>query len=291
MQSPRGKPRFGTGAFALCAVVVLMSIAAACNRTSGQPGDTAAAFSGDQAAKDGSARVVVSAAASTQDAVAEIARRFTSRTGAAVDINVGSSSALANQILQGAPADVYLSANRQWADAVRQAGLAAKETILLTNKLVLVVPAGNPAGVHSPDDLLSPRVERIAVAGESAPAGIYAERALRSLGLWERIVGQGRIVRGSDVRATLSYVQRGEVQAGVVYATDVRVATNVEAIYAFPADAHEPIEYVLVLLKRAETRRAAAAFFDELQAFAAAEVFRDAGFEPLRTTTSATDHK
>jgi molybdate transport system substrate-binding protein len=243
-------------------------------------------------ASDSPARpVMVSAAASTRDAVALVAQAFEERTGQSIEINSGSSSALAAQILRGAPADLFLSANRRWADAVDEAGLAERSVWLLSNDLVLVAPEGNPAEIQAPADLLSSRVETIAIAGENAPAGVYAEQALRSLDLWDRLEASGKIVRGSDVRATLGLVERGEAQAGVVYATDAPAAQGVLKVCGFSAESHDPIEYVLVLLRASASNAAATQFFEALQSDQGAEVFRGEGFlsgavaEPIANST------
>ena len=118
-------------------------------------------------------------AASTQDAVGELAKEFTRDTGIEVKINPGGSNTLANQIINGAEADVFLSANEQWADAVNEKDFAAETRLLLTNSIVIVVPNGNPAGIKRPEDLLAAKVEHVALAGENVPAGIYAKQALR----------------------------------------------------------------------------------------------------------------
>jgi len=177
------------------------------------------------------------AAASPSGAAEEIARAFGERTGVPVRVSTGASNAVASQVLAGAPADVFLSANPRWADAVP----ARERRALLRNRLVLVVPRGNPAGVASPSDL--PALRRVALAGENVPAGLYAERALRAAGVY----GGLRIARGADVRLTLAFVETGEAEAGVVYATDARASGRVEVVHTFPV----AVEYRLVLLRPA----------------------------------------
>src|SRR5262249_34811402 len=154
----------------------------------------------------------------------------------------------------GAPADLFLSANAKWADEVAKGGQAAESARLLTNQLVIVVPKGNPANVHDPKDLLSDRVKKLALAGEQVPAAMYAEQALTKLDLMKQLVDSGKIVRGQDVRTALSYVERGEAEAGIVYSTDVGVATGIESVYQFDPGLHDDIVYVLVLTKSGATR-------------------------------------
>jgi molybdate transport system substrate-binding protein len=166
--------------------------------------------------------IVVSAAASTKELVEELAKEFRTAAGTEVKVNAGPSNALASQILAGAPADLFISANQQWADEVEKAGKAVSAVRLLTNQLVIVVPRGNPGEVHEPQDLLADKVKKIALAGEKVPAGMYAQQALTKLELLQPLMDAEKIVRGQDVRSALSYVERGEAEAGIVYSTDVR---------------------------------------------------------------------
>ncbi|MFG0334729.1 MAG: molybdate ABC transporter substrate-binding protein [Maioricimonas sp. JB049] len=226
-------------------------------------------------------RVTILAAASTFDAVREIADRFEDEQGVDVQVSSGSSNGLARQIQAGAPADVFISASPTWADTVAESGLLYDRQSLLSNSLVLIVPPGNPVGVCGPEDLAGPRVNHVALAGANVPAGVYAEAALRDVGLFEPLRQSGRIVRGHDVRHTLNYVVRGEVDAGVVYATDARVSPHVAAVYEFPADDARTITYPFVLLKSAADREPARRFWEYLQSEAALEVFRRHGFKVL----------
>jgi molybdate transport system substrate-binding protein len=229
----------------------------------------------------GKPRVLVLAAASTTDAIEEAARDFTEQTGVEVKVSPGPSNALARQVLSGSPADLFLSASVTWAEEVARGGQEAKRRNLLSNRLVLVVPAGNPAGVHSPKDLLSSAVKRVALAGEGVPAGNYAGQALRSLGLYQRLIESHRVVRGHDVRATLAYVEKGEAEAGIVYATDARITDQVTEVYTFPPGTHGRIVYTVTLLKDAAGREAAQSFYDYLFSPAAGRIFEKHGFRRL----------
>jgi len=220
--------------------------------------------------------VVAFVAASTTDAVREIASAFTTEQKAEVKINADDSSKLALQISVDAPAHVFLSANEKWADHVKEKGFAGEIKVLLGNALVIVVPKGNPARVHAPKDLAGAAVKRIAVAGPTVPAGIYARQSLEKLNIWDGL--QEKVVPGENVRGTLAYVERGEVDAGIVYATDAKVSDKVEMVYAFDPAVHDPIRYPLVLLKEGQKNPAARAFFDCLQTPSAGEVFKKYGF-------------
>jgi molybdate transport system substrate-binding protein len=225
--------------------------------------------------------LIVSAAASTKEPIEELGHEFTAEFGTEVKLNVGASNMLANQILAGAPADLFLSANQQWADEVNKGGQTAESVPLVTNKLVIVVPKGNPGGVREPKDLLSAKVKKIALAGEKVPAGIYAGQALTKLDLLKPLTVADKIVRGQDVRNTLSFVERGEAEAGIVYSTDVRVSKGVETAYEFDPSLHDKIVYVLVLLKHGSDNRAAVDLFKFLQSSKADETYKQFGFERL----------
>jgi molybdate transport system substrate-binding protein len=220
-------------------------------------------------------------AASTQDAVREIGDIFGKEHGVEVRLNADASSKLATQITQDAPADLFLSASEEWGDFVRQKGFASRSVPLLANRLVLIVPRGNAARVSRPEDLTQPAVKRLALAGPAVPAGAYARQSLDKLGLGKTLEEQKKIVSGDDVRAALAYVERGEVEAGVVYATDARLSEKVEVVHEFPASSHDPIRYPLVLLKAGANNEAARDFYEFLQSPRASEVFKKFGFTPL----------
>jgi molybdate transport system substrate-binding protein len=227
------------------------------------------------------APVIAFVAASTKEAVSEVASGFTREHHAEVKINADDSSKLAVQIAESAPAHLYLSANEKWADFVAQKGLAEQTTPLLGNTLVIVTPRGNPAHVRSAADLATGSVKRLAVAGPTVPAGIYARQALRKLNVWDALEAGKRVVASENVRVTLTYVERGEVDAGIVYATDARISAAVEVVYTFPADTHDPIRYPLVLLRAGAASPSACAFFDYLKSRAAKDVFAKHGFTLL----------
>jgi molybdate transport system substrate-binding protein len=225
--------------------------------------------------------LTASVAASTSDAVLQLGDHFREATGIEVRVNAGPSNGLAAQILQGAPADLFLSASAEWADSVDKAGLSAARADLLGNRLVVVVPKGNPAGVNAPEDLARDAVKKLALASESVPAGAYAEQALTNLGLLQHLNEAGKIVRGQDVRAALAYVERGEAEAGIVYATDVQAGAKVETACGFDPASHDKIVYVLVLIKRDAENPTARRFYEFLQSREAAAMFAKLGFVPL----------
>src|SRR6185369_14082380 len=128
---------------------------------------------------------------------------------------------------------------------------------LLTNNLVLVVPKGNPGGVSKPEELTGEAVKHVALAGPAVPAGIYGRQSLKKLGLLETLEKRTKIVVGDDVRVTLTFVERGEAEAGIVYDTDARITDKVEVVHTFAPSTHDPIRYPLVLLKAGQEKEAA----------------------------------
>ncbi len=237
----------------------------------------------DPAAGESAPRVIhVLAAASTTDVIGEIARAFERRhPGTRVDICTGSSNGLAQQILAGAPADVFLSANRQWADAVADHGLASDTVDLLGNQLVLIVPEGNPAGIATIHDLNRTGVTRVAIADDQVPAGIYAQQTLQRFGQFDALQQSNRLARGSSVRVTLTYVERAEAEAGIVYATDAAASRHVVVVAQLDPQTHDPVVYPAVLLRQAADNATARAFFGFLQTGPARTLFRGYGFSPL----------
>jgi molybdate transport system substrate-binding protein len=225
--------------------------------------------------------LVILAAASTKDAVEELAVEFERQAGTRVRVSAGPSNALARQIVSGAATDLFLSANEEWAEHVAEQGLAEATAPLLTNQLVLIVPRDNPANIQSAADLAGSRVKRVALAGESVPAGMYAEQALRALGLYGPLMDDKKVVRGQDVRTTLGYVERGEVDAGIVYSTDAKIAKQVAILSEFDLKSYDPIVYPLVLVKRDRPNPTARRLFEFLRSPDAAAVFKQFGFERI----------
>jgi molybdate transport system substrate-binding protein len=234
--------------------------------------------------------ITIFAAASTKDAVEDLAERYTGAGGAAVRTVFAASSTLAKQIAQGAPADLYLSANPSWMDylAERDAIDAASRVDLLGNRLVLIVTGAGPAanaelgklsaatlGAFLDTQLTDDRP--IALADPShVPAGLYAKAALEAFGLWQGLAE--RAARTADVRAALALVDRGEAPVGIVYATDAQISPRVRVAGWFPADSHPPIVYPLALVA-GPANDEARAFYDYLRSADAAAVFRSYGFQ------------
>jgi molybdate transport system substrate-binding protein len=214
----------------------------------------------------------VFAAASLKNALDEVAPGVT--------ISYGASSALARQIENGAPADVFISADLDWMDYVEKKGLLAPGTRrnLLGNRLVLIAPAKEPVRLQPAPGFPIMKVlgkNRIALADPgSVPAGKYAKAAFEKLGVWHQIAG--RVAAAENVRAALALVARGETPLGVVYETDAKAEPNVMVAGTFPADSHPPIVYPVAVLKGA--RPAAVPFLDSLATPRARAIFDQHGF-------------
>jgi len=236
---------------------------------------------GKEEGQRGQGPVLVFVAASTRDAVQEVAADFTAKHGIEIKLSADASSRLAAQIVHDAPADLFLSASEEWPDFVKDRGYSAQSCVLLGNALVLVVPESNPANVTGPKDLTGASVGRVALADPAVPAGKYARQALKKLGLWKDLERQKKVLSGEDVRVALAYVERGEADAGIVYATDARITDKVRQIYKFDPSTHDPICYPLVLLKGGSEKESAHKFYEFLRSSQAAEVFRKHGFTQL----------
>ena len=226
--------------------------------------------------------VTVFAAASLTDAMGDVGRLWQAAGHPALRTSFASSSTLARQIEQGAPAQVFASADEQWADWLQARTLLAPGTRqdILTNSLVLVEPraALRPVAIGPGLDLaalLGPD-GRLAVGDPAhVPAGIYAQQALTRLGLWT--AAEPRLARAEDVRGALLLVERGEAPAGIVYATDVAASAALAVAGVFPPDSHDPITYPFALVQGGDTPEARA-FLQFLSGPEARAVFVKRGF-------------
>ncbi len=226
--------------------------------------------------------LTVFAAASLTEVLQAIGKLWAAANHPEPRFSFASSSTLARQIEAGAPANLFASADEQWADWLQQRGLLVPETrhSLLTNSLVLVVPKDQARTVQvgpglDLDALLGPD-GRVATGDPSnVPAGIYAEAALKSLGLWDRV--QPRLARADSVRAALLLVERGEAPAGIVYATDAAASAGVAVAGKFPLGSYPPITYPFAVVRAYDTP-AARAFLDVLSGPQARDIFTRAGF-------------
>lgn len=231
------------------------------------------------------ADVTVFAAASLKNALDDFSTQWEVQTGNTVTISYAGSSALAKQIIAGAPADIFISANMAWADEVEKAGLVADggRRDILANSLVLIAHGKDAERITIAPGLDLPALladGRLAMAMvDSVPAGIYGKAALTTLGLWDAVAPS--VAQADNVRAALSLVAAGEAPYGIVYATDAAASDNVTIAGTFPADSHPPIVYPAILLKDAADP-AGRAFFEALSGETAKAAFIQQGFSVLK---------
>ena len=229
--------------------------------------------------------ITVFAAASLKEALDEAAVVYEGQTAQPLRMSYAASSALARQIEQGAPADVFVSADLDWMDYLQQRKLIDESSRrnLLGNSLVLIAPKTSSAQALT----LKPGVDLRPLLGDgrlalaltaSVPAGKYARAAFESLGVWRQL--QPKVAEAENVRAALMLVARGEAPLGVVYASDARAEPNVRVLATFPANTHPAIVYPVARI-RASKRAQTAAFVRWLKTPAAATVFRRHGFAVL----------
>lgn len=241
-----------------------------------------AVLAGQQPTAAAADRVLVFAAASLQTAFDALAAPVARATGVTMTMSYAASSALARQIEQGAPADLFVSADLDWMDELTSRRLIRADTRvnLLGNALVLIAPRDAPATLTiAPGFPLAAALgsSRLAVADPAGvPAGKYAQAALTSLGVWTSVAP--KLAPAEDVRAALRLVARGEARLGVVYRTDAMADPDVTIVDTFPAATHPPIVYPIAMTTSAPDAGAATTVLAYLQSAAARAVFASQGF-------------
>ncbi|WP_192457184.1 molybdate ABC transporter substrate-binding protein [Musicola keenii] len=229
-------------------------------------------------------KVTVFAAASLTNALQEIATQYQQGKEVSIVSSFASSSTLARQIEQGAPADMFISADQQWMDYAQDKQLMENDTryTLLGNELVVIAPKSSEIkGIKINDttdwkSLL--KGGRLSVGDpDHVPAGIYAKEALQKLKAWDTL--SPLMARANDVRAAMVLVEREEAPLGIVYGSDAVASTKVKVVGIFPADTHKPVEYPMAIVK-GHNNAAVKAFFDYLKTPQAAAVFKRYGFTP-----------
>jgi molybdate transport system substrate-binding protein len=228
--------------------------------------------------------ITVFAAASLTNALQELGDGFTKETSIPVRFSFAASSALARQIENGAPADVFFSADVEWMDYLQARNLIQRDTRhdVLGNRLVLVAPADGKIDLK-----IAPRFPLAKALGtgrlatgdpDSVPVGRYAREALTTLGVWNEV--SDRLVRADSVRSALAFVDRGEALLGIVYETDALIDKRVRVVDVFPENSHLPIIYPIALTRAAKPN--AARFVAYIRGPAGDASFKAYGFTPLR---------
>ena len=222
--------------------------------------------------------LLVFAATSLRDPLTEISERYENESGVNVDLSFGASQALAQQIASGAPADVFISAGEGPAIFLEKRGFAsnAKSERLLGNEIIVATLRGG-GEIASVESLASDSIKRIALANPSvAPAGAYAEEALRTVGIWDSV--QDKLLLGKDVRAAMAYVEAGNADAGIVYRTDALSSDRLKIALVIEGDLHSPIAYPAVAVNDFSNRSEALNYLEYLYTEEAMSVFRRYGF-------------
>ena len=231
------------------------------------------------------AEIVVFAAASLKDALDDAAHAYEHQSGDVVKISFGASSVLAKQIENGAPADMFISADLDWMDYLQQRNLIQPQTRknLVENQLVIVAPADSDLKLDiKPGFDLAGALKggRLAMADpDSVPAGKYGKAALEKLGVWNSV--KGAVAPAENVRAALLFVSRREAPLGIVYSTDARADPRVKIIAVFPPDTHPPIVYPIALTAQSKNP-GAARLLAFLSSPAARPSFEKQGFTVLQ---------
>lgn len=221
----------------------------------------------------------VSAAASTKDALKEIIDGYhKNHPESAILTNYASAGALAKQILQGAPADIFISANPKWLELIVREGKGSASTkhIFAYNKLVFVGKKG--IAISSLADLMN--LQRIAIGTPaSVPAGQYAEQAMRAAGIYEDLAKEKKLVMAQDVRQALLYADRGEVDGAFVYNTDALLAEHAVILFAVPDTLYDRVTYPMVMTAAGEASDEVKAFYSYLAGSEAKAILQKFGFE------------
>ncbi|NHM29413.1 molybdate ABC transporter substrate-binding protein [Bacillus sp. C11] len=229
--------------------------------------------------KQEESEITISAAASLNDALKEIKTTFEKKhKNIHLSINLGGTGALQQQIIQGAPVDVFISAAKDKFDDLIQKGLIKKEDSkdLLGNKLVLITPKRHSA-IQSFSDLSDNRVSRVAIGTPATvPAGMYAKQALQKYQVWDKLTP--KLIQAKDVRQVLTYVETGSVDAGIVYLTDAKVSNKVKIVETASEDMHDPIIYPAGIIKETKHHKEAAIFLKYLKSTSAKKTFEKYGF-------------
>lgn len=271
----------------LCAFVIVVLVAAGCgNGQNTQANESKAAQATATATAKPSVEplelveLTISAAASMTDALKEIQTAYeANHPNITLSFNFGASGALQQQIEQGAPADLFLSAAVKNMTALIDKELidANQQVNLLANELVVAIPTDAKTAIESVNDLTKAEVKTVAIGiPESVPAGNYAKEALTSANLWDAL--QSKSVQAKDVRQVLQYVETGNADAGFVYKTDALTSEQVEIAFTVDASSYKAIQYPIGIVKATKHSKEAEEFYTYLQSQESLDVFIKYGF-------------
>lgn len=249
----------------IIASLILGPFLVACSNTDGEEAKT---------------ELVISTASSLKEAMEDIQHTYEKENPhIKLRFNFGASGSLQQQISQGAPVDLFFSAAEDKLDLLVEEGFIDETDVtdLLGNELVLIVPNGKETDIGILQDLVKQEVEKVSIGiPEAVPAGKYAKESLQNLGIWNDV--ENKIVFAKDVRQVLSYVETGNVAAGIVYKTDVMSAEKVKIITSVEGQLHTSIIYPLGIIKDTKHYEDAKSFYNYLQSEKGLKVFEDYGF-------------
>lgn len=257
----------------ICLLLMLIGILGACSNPETKP----------NAPKEKTVELTISAAASLKDALTQIQRTYEKEhKNIELHYNFGASGTLQQQISQGAPVDLFFSAAEDKFDALVDEGMISKKngTDLVGNELVLVVPKGSENRVNNLDDLAKIDVKKISIGTPDAvPAGQYAKEAFEKTKTWSKV--ESKIVYAKDVRQVLSYVETGNVDAGLVYKTDALISKKAEIAATVDPNTHSPIIYPVGIIKNTKHSKEAKEYYQFLQSKQAIKILEDYGFKKI----------
>ena len=241
------------------------------------------ALSGCEAGNRDAGELWLYAASSTIEPVESIVEKFEAETGIKVNLQFAGSSRLANQIVQGSRADLFISANQEWIDELAKRDYLSKYDGLVGNQVVVVYhrdafDGWSPATFN---DLVDKRIDKVAIADvDSVPAGIYAKRALQEKGVWNSV--SAKLVYSPDVRQVLTQVHEGRVPVGFVYASDARLAKDIVVSFEIEHELTGPVVYSLGLTGQGAELESARELYRWFQGDSAKEVWQQFGFQLLQ---------
>lgn len=273
------KKKFGILTLALCLMLGAVGCSNNSSSSSSSNASSAASSSGDSSEK---VELNISAAASLQEAMAELEKEFKNiNPDVKLTVNLGSSGSLMQQIQEGAPCDLFISAGAKQMDTLVEDGTVEKDAVktLLTNDLVLVAAKGEK--VDSLDALKTDDVEKIAIGDpESVPAGKYAKEVLDNTKLYDNV--KDKLVLAKDVKEVLSWVQKGNADVGFVYLSDATGVDDVDVVLTTDDDSHSEIAYPVAVLKDSKQAKVAQQFEDFLLSNKAQNILEKHGFNKVK---------
>lgn len=273
------KKKFGILTLALCLMLGAVGCSNNSSSSSSSNASSAASSSGDSSEK---VELNISAAASLQEAMAELEKEFKNiNPDVKLTVNLGSSGSLMQQIQEGAPCDLFISAGAKQMDALVEDGTVEKDAVktLLTNDLVLVAAKGEK--VDSLDALKTDDVEKIAIGDpESVPAGKYAKEVLDNTKLYDNV--KDKLVLAKDVKEVLSWVQKGNADVGFVYLSDATGVDDVDVVLTTDDDSYSEIAYPVAVLKDSKQAKVAQQFEDFLLSNKAQNILEKHGFNKVK---------